>query len=356
MIIKELDREAYKGQEYRAEIVSDRYLSVEPDEKGFAVRWVMSGEPLRMSIRDVMLEDWLENPTAYGAFEGDRLVGFAEGFLEKWNNRYRITNICVFDSAERRKGTGTRLMAAMLEEAIRSGARMAVLETQNFNFKAISFYQKNGFEIIGFDRYAYSNRDPEEHNVRIEMGRKLCPDRDSGRSAKKATRASLARIAREKALIPFHGEVDGMASNLAPIVRPFPTWSLREAEGLWCAAFVYYCCAEAGFGLPYRPDECRTCHLAGCIAWEEWALGDPRIGYHKGSEAFVPEAGDLVIYDGVCGNGEHDHMGIVLERRAHTILAAEGNVHNVSGLVERPVDRHIRAYIRIPDGYRYEAR
>ena len=50
---------------------------------------------------------------------------------------------------------------------------MAVLETQSYNFKAISFYKKNGFQIIGFDRYAYSNRGPEEHNMRIEMGKKL---------------------------------------------------------------------------------------------------------------------------------------------------------------------------------------
>ena len=46
-------------------------------------------------------------------------------------------------------------------------------------------------------------------------------------------------------------------------------------------------------------------------------------------------------------------MGIVLEKREHTILAAEGNVGNASGLIERPIDEHIRAYIRIPDGYQY---
>ena len=173
MIIRKLDYEAYKGQKYQTEIVSDRYLSIEPSDESFDICWVMSGEPLRMSINDVMLEDWLDHPAAYGAFEGGQLVGYVEGFLEKWNNRYRITNICVFDQAGRRSGTGTKLMEAILEEAFRSGARMAVLETQSFNFRAISFYQKNGFEIIGFARYAYSNRGPEEHNMRVEMGRKL---------------------------------------------------------------------------------------------------------------------------------------------------------------------------------------
>ena len=98
------------------------------------------------------------------------------------------------------------------------------------------------------------------------------------------------------AQIPFHGAVDGLESNLAPIVRAFPTWSLREADGLWCAAFVYYCCREAGFGIPYRPGECKTCHLAACLGWEEFALSDPRIEYHKGAEGYVPEAGDTRPY------------------------------------------------------------
>ena len=47
-------------------------------------------------------------------------------------------------------------------------------------------------------------------------------------------------------------------------------------------------------------------------------------------------------------------MGIVLVKRDRTILAAEGNVNNISGIVERPLDEHIRAFIRIPDGYRYK--
>ncbi|MBR3106051.1 MAG: CHAP domain-containing protein [Clostridia bacterium] len=172
---------------------------------------------------------------------------------------------------------------------------------------------------------------------------------------KKATREYLAKIAKDKALVPFHGAVDGLASNLAPIVRLFPTWSVTEADGLWCAAFVYYCCREAGFGIPYRPEACKTCHLAGCLGWEEFAIGDPRIEYHQGTEGFVPEAGDIVIYDRVFENKAHDHIGIILEKREHTILAAEGNVNNVSGIVERAIDEHIRAYIRIPDGYQYGA-
>ncbi|MBR4372715.1 MAG: hypothetical protein IKS92_16825, partial [Victivallales bacterium] len=63
--------------------------------------------------------------------------------------------------------------------------------------------------------------------------------------------------------------------------------------------------------------------------------------------------GDIVIYDRVFNNHEHDHMGIILQKQENTILVAEGNIHNMSGIIERPIDEHIRAYIRIPDGYKY---
>ena len=169
----------------------------------------------------------------------------------------------------------------------------------------------------------------------------------------KATRLLLAEISEEKARTPFHGFEEGKESNLGPIIQLFPKWTLEEADGLWCAAFVYYCITEAGFDIPIRPNECRTCHLAGCIAWEEFALGNPQIGYYKGVADFIPEPGDIVLYDRVFENMEHDHIGIVIEKRENTIFAVEGNVNNRSVIIERPVDEHIRAFIRIPNGYKY---
>ena len=93
--------------------------------------------------------------------------------METWNNRFRISNICVFEDAARGSGVGTRLMAAIQQEAATRRARMIILETQTCNENAIAFYKKNGFDIIGFDLYSYSNADPERHEVRIEMGKKL---------------------------------------------------------------------------------------------------------------------------------------------------------------------------------------
>ena len=169
----------------------------------------------------------------------------------------------------------------------------------------------------------------------------------------KATKAELARIAEEMALLPFHGNTDGRGSNIAPLIAPFPKWNVNAADGCWCAAFVYYCCISAGFEIPYSPDECISCSLAGCGGWDEYAQGDNRIGYYKGTEAFSPDSGDIVIFDRVFCCKEHDHIGIVLKSTGTKLITAEGNVENRSEIVTRCRDEHIRAFIRFPDGYKY---
>lgn len=171
-----------------------------------------------------------------------------------------------------------------------------------------------------------------------------------------ATRKKLAEIATEKAQMPFHGYLEDKESNIEPIIKYFPKWNIKDADKLWCAAFVYYCCIEAGFQIPYSPNECITCSLAGCGGWEEYAIGDSRIEYHKRDDNFVPEAGDIVIYDRVFINQEHDHIGIILEVHTDTITVAERTTFNdnISRVIERQIDEHIRAYIRIPNGYRYK--
>ena len=101
---------------------------------------------------------------------------------------------------------------------------------------------------------------------------------------------------------------------------------------------------------PIRPDECTSCNLAGCIAWEEWAKADPRLEYFREGE---PLPGDIVLFDRVFCDAAHDHIGVVLEVRPDRLVTAEGNYGNVSAIVERPRDEHIRAFIRIPDEFVY---
>lgn len=165
---------------------------------------------------------------------------------------------------------------------------------------------------------------------------------------------SLAEAARRLALSPLHGFVNGRESNLLPLVQHFRRWDVHQADKLWCAAFVYHACITAGFQLPFSPDECTCGSLAGVPAWEELALKDRRISYHL-PEGFDPQPGDIVLYNHVFCNQPHDHIGIVIENHPVHIIAAEGNIGNtnISGLVHRQKDHHIRCYLRLPENYRW---
>lgn len=171
--IKKLDRETYCGMKFNIEYLTKGFYDIEPTETGFNIRYKPFGEPKTMSFSDVFFNEWLDDPNAFGVFEDGQMLGYVEGTLEEWNNRYRISNICVFDASNRHNGIGSLLMEFILSEAVKSGARMVVLETQTCNENAISFYEKHGFKIIGFDLFAYSNTDPERHEVRIEMGKMI---------------------------------------------------------------------------------------------------------------------------------------------------------------------------------------
>lgn len=171
--IIELDRERYSGRKFTSRYKTKGYYDIEATATGFDITYKNFEEPKEMSFDDVFFGEWLDDPKAFGAFKDGQLVGYVEGTLEKWNNRYRISNICIFDYSKRHNGIGSLLMERILLEAKESGARMVVLETQTCNENAIAFYKKHGFKMIGFDLYAYTNTDKERNEIRIEMGMRL---------------------------------------------------------------------------------------------------------------------------------------------------------------------------------------
>ena len=173
MEIKRPEKEAYAGSTFTARYHTGGYYDICASESGFQLNYTPLETTVERSFDDAFFGEWLEAPVAFGAFERGTLIGYVEGSLESWNNRFRISNICVFDDSERGHGVGAALMDAIQQAAEATGARMIVLETQSCNEAAIGFYRKNGFRVIGFDLYAYSNTDPERHEVRIEMGKKL---------------------------------------------------------------------------------------------------------------------------------------------------------------------------------------
>lgn len=173
MEILKLNKEEYEGFKFVICYLTSGYYDIARNSQGFLITYKQFENVQERSFEDVLYGEWLEDPLVYGAFENGKLLGIVEGSLESWNHRYRISNIHVFDEENRHLGIGTKLMKTILETAKETAARMVVLETQTCNEKAISFYQKHGFDIIGFDLYSYSNEDVKNCEVRIEMGKMI---------------------------------------------------------------------------------------------------------------------------------------------------------------------------------------
>ena len=110
MEIKCLDKASYAGKRFTARYLTKGYYDICAVDSGFRIEYVSFETAVERSFEDEFFGEWLGEPVAYGAFENERLLGFAEGALEKWNNRFRISNICVFDGSVRRRGIGTALM------------------------------------------------------------------------------------------------------------------------------------------------------------------------------------------------------------------------------------------------------
>lgn len=169
MDIKQLERKQYQNYKLHFEYETDSYFDVKKDDMNILFELKYFEKPIQKSFDDVLYSSWLENPVVYGAYENNQLVGIIEGSIESWNNRFRISNLLVFDKY-RHLGIGTKLIQTIKEEASKLDCRMMVLETQSCNTKAIHFYQKNGFQLIGCDLFCYSNEDIEKMEVRLEMG------------------------------------------------------------------------------------------------------------------------------------------------------------------------------------------
>lgn len=129
----------------------------------------------------------------------------------------------------------------------------------------------------------------------------------------------------------------------------------KVLQGNWCAAFVYHCCMQAGILLPIRYPN-GTHRLAGVGAILEWAqLPETGFFYYGEQENFIPQRGDIVIYEKLLSNKSHDHIGIVLDCEDQKILVAEGNKdnENYSSVFYRSREHNILGYIRIDDDYEF---
>ena len=83
---------------------------------------------------------------------GDVVVGFA-GWRRELNEAH-VANIAVHPQMQGRK-IGELLLRAILEEAVRRGINISLLEVRKSNTVAQNLYRKYGYEVIGVRRGYY---------------------------------------------------------------------------------------------------------------------------------------------------------------------------------------------------------
>lgn len=123
----------------------------------------------------------------------------------------------------------------------------------------------------------------------------------------------------------------------------------------WCAAFVTWCCEQAGLNLPIKAPHTKYT-FALVEAWQQWAIAEGF--YYDNDGKFIPRYGDIVLFDWdqisihQPDTDWENHIGFFLERHGNEYRCIEGNWHDSTGIATR-YPKQVQGFIRIPDGYRF---
>ena len=117
---------------------------------------------------DKVIQPYKGDSEIYGAFIEGKEAGLIQFEYQPHNKSMRAWDLDIWPEFQH-LGVGTALMEKCISRARERGARRIVLETQSSNLKAISFYKKMGFDLIGLDASHYHNDDIEQGEVRLEM-------------------------------------------------------------------------------------------------------------------------------------------------------------------------------------------
>lgn len=169
-------------------------------------------------------------------------------------------------------------------------------------------------------------------------------------------RTQLAQIARAEAERGPAGDSNQAGSEIEKYLVLFRETMNRRASTTryadlsigydWCAAFVYYCCLQAGFTIAQEPSPRVNGSLAAVRTWREWAALQHEAALLL-SPCEHPEVGDIVLFDRLQVDIELDHMGVVIDVKPDAIVTAEGNVDNRAGVFRRKRDEHINCFVRL---------
>ena len=170
----------------------------------------------------------------------------------------------------------------------------------------------------------------------------------------KPSRAKLVQVAKREAKSEFRGETGMVGSEIERYLSVFrdalnlngstDKFSDKNVGYHWCGAFVYYCCLEAGFSISPKPIPSFRYTLAAVPAWHHWASVNGI--FHSGKKN--AEIGDIALFNCVYDNNPLDHIGIVTDVCLDSILSAEGNNNNRTGLFYRSYDC-IAGFVRLPE-------
>lgn len=180
MKIKQIFKEDYPESKkevftYTSEHYYELSLTKKPRDEGWIFEWTKKpfSEPFIKKGEGHLFENYKEDAEYYVLLsdEEQEIGKLVIGKIHV-NNTARVWDIVV-DENYLKRGFGTKLMQYAEERARSWGCRAMIVECQSSNFNAIQFYQKSGFDLIGFDLIWYSNTDVENHEVRFEMGKVL---------------------------------------------------------------------------------------------------------------------------------------------------------------------------------------
>ncbi len=108
--------------------------------------------------RDRLQAEWKQRAALLLAENDSRIVGYASLTSGLAPGALWLTDLVV-DVPVRRKGVGTRLIAAAQAWAREHGHDRLVLEMQSKNYPAIKLAQKLAFEFSGYNDKYYENQD-----------------------------------------------------------------------------------------------------------------------------------------------------------------------------------------------------
>ena len=167
---------------------------------------------------------------------------------------------------------------------------------------------------------------------------------------------NLAKIAFDEASLELAGKQKNTGPDIEKYLSVFrkpmningntDQYSNLNQGYSWCCAFVYYCCLQAGFNIDPKPIKDHRWTLAAVRTWFDWANLEKTF-YHVTDSLFHASPGDLVLFDHLLEKCELDHIGIVTQVNKNDLVCAEGAVNNRSGNFLRPINEHVRGFIRL---------